>query len=175
MAALRSAPLLAASTLLLGGAGFAQAQLAIPVEGITELVRALIQRRGDTTRSQRVSLRDPDSGLDAWLELGAGPRDEIVALFSFEREGRGIYVHTVRLRDVAGRVVRPRVIDLRPLGTEGRGEMVAAQLPADGLDWLADATAIEVTLEGWEHSFHASLDEKALRKLAAFRDRRAPP
>jgi hypothetical protein len=175
MVVFRAKPLLAASALLLGGAALAPAQIGIPVEGITDLVRALIQRRGDTSRSARMALRDAESGLDAWLELGAGPRDEIVALFSFERDGRGLYVHTVRLRDAAGRVVRPRVIDLRPLGTEGRGEMVAAQLPSGELDWLAEATSIEITLEGWDQAFRATLDDKSLRKVRTFRDRRAQP
>ena len=97
---------------------------------------------------------------------------QLEALDDIERDGRGIYVHTVRLRDAAGRIVRPRVIDLRPLGTEGRGEFVAAQLPSDGLDWLAAASSIEITLEGWDKAFHAALDEKSLRKVRAFRDRR---
>lgn len=169
----RSAPLLAASTLLLGVTA-APAQIAIPFD-IDDLVRALLQRSGDTSRSARIALRDTESDLGAWLELGAKGR-ELVAMFSFERAARRIYVHTVRLRDDAGRNLILRVIDHRPLGAAGRGELVVALLPPSELDWWADAASMQVTLEGWDQSFSAALDHKQLRKIQAFRDRRpAPP
>jgi hypothetical protein len=169
----RSAPLLAASTLLLG-VTVAPAQIAIPFD-VDDLVRALLHSRGDTSRSARIALRDTESGLGASLELGAGGRDELVAMFSFERAARGLYVHTVRLRDDAGRVVGLRVIDQRPLGSAGRGELVVALLPPHELDWWAAAAGMQVTLDGWDQTFAASLDDKQLRKIQAFRDRRQPP
>jgi hypothetical protein len=166
-----SRPLIAASTLLVGTAGIAAAQIAIPAN-IDDLVRALLSRRGDTTRSARMTLRDDRNGTAVVLELGAGPSDEIVAIFSFGRSEREIYVHTVRFRDAAGRVVRPRIVDHRPLSTSSSGELVVAQLPDGELDWLADASVIHVTLEGWDQSLNAMLDDRSLRKIRAFRDRR---
>jgi hypothetical protein len=162
---------IAASTLLVGAAGIATAQIAIPVD-IDDLVRALLSRRGDTTRSARMTLRDERGGSAAALELGAGPSDQIVAIFSFGRSEREIYVHTVRFEDAAGRVVRPRIVDHRPLSTSSSGELVVAQLPDGELDWLADASGMHVTLEGWDQSFAAMLDDRSLRKIRAFRDRR---
>jgi hypothetical protein len=165
--------LLATSSLLLAAAGPAPAQIAIPID-VDDLVRMLLQRRPDERRSARIRLRDAATGTRVWFELGAGRGDEIVALFSFERDARRLYIHTVRFRDHQDRILRPRVIDLKPLGSPGLGEVVALDLPDGALDWLAAASTVEVTLEGWEHTFTAVLEEPSLRKVREFRDRIVP-
>jgi hypothetical protein len=150
----------------------AAAAQGLPVEGIYDLVRGLLARRADTTRSQRIRIADAEDDLDAWLEIATGDERAIFGLFSFGPTGRKLFVHTVRIRDGAGRVVLPKVIDLRPLGEQGRGELVVAQIPAGELDWLADATSLEVQLRGWDVTFDSGIDEKGRSKIRDFRDRR---
>ena len=167
--------LLAVSLAMLGGITFSTRPAtgqSIPVEGIYDLVRGLLARRADTSRSERIRLEDSADGLDASLEIAAGGERELFGVFSFGPTGRKLFVHTVRFRDSAGRAVVPRVIDLKPLGEQGRGELVVAQIPADELDWLADATSLEVELQGWDVTFDGAIDEKGVRKIRAFRDRR---
>jgi hypothetical protein len=172
---MRRNALLGISLVMLGGLGLATRSAgaqSIPVEGIYDLVRGLLARRADTSRSERIRLVDSADGLDASLEIAASGERELFGVFSFGPTGRKLFVHTVRFRDSAGRSVLPRVIDLKPLGEQGRGELVVAQIPAAELDWLADATSLEVELQGWEVTFDGAIDEKGVRKIRAFRDRR---
>lgn len=172
---MRLKALLAISLAMLGGLGLATRSAggqSIPVEGIYDLVRGLLARRADTSRSERIRLVDSADGLDASLEIAVSGERELFGVFSFGPTGRKIFVHTVRFRDSAGRAVLPRVIDLKPLGEQGRGELVVAQIPAAELDWLADATSLEVELQGWDVTFDGAIDEKGVRKIRAFRDRR---
>lgn len=167
--------LLAVSLAMVGGLGSSTlpaAAQSIPVEGIYDLVRGLLARRADTSRSERIRLVDSADGLDASLEIAAGGERELFGVFSFGPTGRELFVHTVRFRDNTGRAVVPRVIDLKPLGEQGRGELVVAQIPADELDWLADATSLVVELQGWDVTFDGAIDEKGVRKIRTFRDRR---
>lgn len=148
------------------------AQVPIPAIDLYDLVRSLLSRRGrgDAPATKEISLQDQASGRKASLRI-SDEGDSLVLVVTFPTCRERLFAHTIRITTDAGATLVPQIMKLDALSDEGEGEVLVALLELDDLDLLADATTLQVTIQGWDETFASTLDAKEIEKIRRYRDR----
>lgn len=120
--------------------------------------------------SKAIRLEDAESGRRARLLLVDEGNSPLLVL-QFEPAHERLLPHTVRLH-LDDEAETLRVMELQLSRDHGEPEVVVTLLPPEQLERLAQASRAGLTLEGWDETFAATLDEKDLGKVSKFWERR---
>jgi hypothetical protein len=137
-------------------------------------LRRLLERAfsDKTVPSTHVRVEDEDSKRRARLRVVVEEGGSTLLFIELDRAHERLLPHTVTL-EVDGDSIGLRVLELQLSHDRREPEVVVVMLEEGQLEELAGGIQATLTLQGWEETFTATLEEKGMRRIARLYERQS--